>query len=170
MVGPVSARKVIGYGRVISDKRAEIESGLALQKDLIERSALREGWEIVGFVTDSGTDVMAAARRPGFGDALATVDGGAAAAIVVTDLSLLTHSIRDFVRLVARSRNDGWALIALDKGFDTAGSEGELLADVLATFDRGKGRAQRPAARDLPADREPHPAAAPGRRLAPGNR
>jgi DNA invertase Pin-like site-specific DNA recombinase len=40
----------------------------------------------------------------------------------------------DFASLMDRSRRKGWALVALDLGVDTTTPQGEMMANVMATF------------------------------------
>jgi DNA invertase Pin-like site-specific DNA recombinase len=62
------------------------------------------------------------------------VEDGAASALVVAKLDRLSRSILDFAGLMERSRRKGWALVALDLGVDTTTPQGEMVANVMASF------------------------------------
>ena len=59
------------------------------------------------------------AKRPLLADVLARLDAGEADALVVARLDRLSRSMLDFARIMDRSAERGWALIALDLGVNT---------------------------------------------------
>jgi len=45
-----------------------------------------------------------------------------------------SRSLIDFAQTMATAQREGWALVALDLGVDTATPGGEMMANVLASF------------------------------------
>ena len=72
--------------------------------------------------------------RPGLALALELVETRQADGIMVAKLDRLSRSLLDFASLTERSRRHNWTLIALDLGVDTSTPQGEMMANVLATF------------------------------------
>src|SRR5439155_3553517 len=62
------------------------------------------------------------------------VESGHANAIVVSKLDRISRSLIDFASLMERSRRKGWDLVALDLAVDTSTPQGEMVANVMATF------------------------------------
>lgn len=73
-------------------------------------------------------------NREGLASALALVESGQADALLVAKLDRLSRSLLDFASLMERSRRHGWAVVALDVGVDTTTPNGEMVANVMATF------------------------------------
>ena len=59
---------------------------------------------------------------------------GEADVLVVSKLDRLSRSLIDFAQTMATAQRQGWALVALDLGVDTATPGGEMMANVLASF------------------------------------
>jgi DNA invertase Pin-like site-specific DNA recombinase len=72
--------------------------------------------------------------RPQLDRALASLDRGEAAALVVSKIDRLSRSIIAFARMIERSRDNGWKLIALDMGVDFGTPQGKLLGNQLIAF------------------------------------
>lgn len=125
--------RMVGYARVSTDEQAENGAGLDAQRAAIEQAAQLRGFELAAVIEDAGLSGKSLAR-PGLEQALALVEAGDADGIVVAKLDRLSRSLLDFAALTERSRRKGWALVALDLGVDTSTPQGEMLANVLATF------------------------------------
>jgi DNA invertase Pin-like site-specific DNA recombinase len=122
---------VVGYVRVSTDEQAVSGLGLAAQRAAIEAECARRGWTLVAIHEDalSGKSL----DRPGMAAALAAVESGAAATIVVAKLDRLSRSLVDFASLMARAQAGQWNLVALDLGIDLATPAGEFLSNVMAS-------------------------------------
>lgn len=123
----------IGYVRVSTEEQAVSGAGLEAQRVAILAEAERRGWRLVDVVEDagfSGRDL----KRPGIVAALDALRRGRADTLVVSKLDRLSRSMLDFAGLMERSTKEGWALVALDLGVDTTTPQGEMVANVMATF------------------------------------
>jgi DNA invertase Pin-like site-specific DNA recombinase len=125
--------RMVGYVRVSTGEQAENGAGLDAQRRAIAVAMEGRGFELVDMIEDAGVSGKNLAR-PGLERALALIESGSAEGLVVAKLDRLSRSLLDFAALTERSRRKGWALIALDLGVDTSTPQGEMLANVLATF------------------------------------
>jgi DNA invertase Pin-like site-specific DNA recombinase len=123
---------MIGYTRVSTEEQSQSGAGLEAQRSAIEAEAQRRGWEI-HWVSDDGYSAKNL-RRPGIQAALAALKSGQAEGLVVAKLDRLSRSLLDFATLMNRAQREGWKLVALDLGVDTASPSGEMMANVLASF------------------------------------
>lgn len=71
-------------------------------------------------------------NRPKIQDALLLLRRGKADALEVSKLDRLSRSVLDFSTLLARSHEEGWALICLDLGVDTTTPTGRFVANLMA--------------------------------------
>jgi DNA invertase Pin-like site-specific DNA recombinase len=122
---------MVGYVRVSTDEQADSGLGLASQRAAIVAEAERRGWTLAAIHEDalSGKSL----DRPGLAAALAAVESGEAAGIVVAKLDRLSRSLKDFANLMARAQSGGWNLVALDLGVDLSTAAGEFMANVMAS-------------------------------------
>lgn len=123
----------MAYVRVSTGEQAASGLGMAAQRAAIEAEAARRGWTIVAWREDAGLSGKSL-DRPGLLAALADVEEGRAAALVVAKLDRLSRSLLDFAGLMDRSWKAGWAIVALDLGVDTTTAQGELMASVFSSF------------------------------------
>jgi DNA invertase Pin-like site-specific DNA recombinase len=137
VTGPVQrVVQAVGYLRVSTDEQAASGLGLDAQRAAVERYAAAQGWELVEVLADEGTSGKTLEGRVALDQALNRVEGRGriAQALIVAKLDRLSRSLLDFAALMERSRRNGWQLVALDLGVDTATPSGEMMANVLATF------------------------------------
>jgi DNA invertase Pin-like site-specific DNA recombinase len=87
----------------------------------------------VAVVEDAGFSAATLAR-PGITEAFDALESGAASVLAVAKLDRLSRSLLDFAAVMERSRRRRWALVALDLGVDTTTPQGEMMANILATF------------------------------------
>lgn len=125
--------KVLLYCRVSTEEQSLSHLGMEAQRQALEAEVARRGWEVAGLLEDNGF-TAANLNRPGIGQALEQLAAGRADALVVAKLDRLSRSLLDFAGVMARSRREGWQLVALDLGVDTSTPSGELMASVLASF------------------------------------
>jgi len=124
---------VIGYVRVSTDEQATSGLGLDAQRAAIEAECTRRGVTLVALLTDAGLSAKSL-DRPALADALARLDRGEGAALMVSKLDRLTRSVHDATGLMLRAERAGWGLIALDVAVDTTTPQGAAMAQVLAVF------------------------------------
>src|SRR5437899_1394000 len=123
-----------GYVRVSTDEQAVSGLGLEAQEAAIRRGAELRGYAVVATFAGLGVSgSVAPEARPGLTAALAAVRAGAGT-LMVAKLDRLSRSILDFAGLMKSSPRERWGLVALDLGVDTATPQGEMMANVMATF------------------------------------
>lgn len=127
--------QVVAYLRVSTEEQAVSGLGLQAQEAAIRTATADRGADLVAIYSDPGVSgAVAPADRPGLTDALAAVGPGRAGVLMVAKLDRLTRTLLDFALLMQRSQREGWALVTLDLGVDTSTPQGELMANVFATF------------------------------------
>jgi len=125
--------QVVGYVRVSTAEQADSGLGLEAQRQAIQAACDARGWALAAIHEDasaSGRDL----KRKGLTAALKAVESGDAEGLVVAKLDRLSRSIVDFTQLVDRAQRKGWAVVALDVGVDTTTPQGEMVANIMATF------------------------------------
>src|SRR5207249_2688973 len=127
-------RVVVGYARVSTEEQAESGAGLAAQRTIITLACERRGWRLGEIYEDACASGKSLARRPALEAALGAVESETATALVVAKLDRLSRSLLDFAGLMERRRRRGWSLVALDLGVDTTTPNGQLIANVMASF------------------------------------
>ncbi len=123
---------VIGYVRVSTTEQADSGAGLAAQETLIRSECERRGLRLARIHMDAGVSGKTL-DRPALAEALADLDTGRAAALVVAKVDRLSRSVQDFASLLERASRHGWAVVALDLGVDMTTPSGEMLAHVIAS-------------------------------------
>ncbi len=128
-----SVTDAIGYVRVSTDEQADSRLGLEAQRAAIIGEAERRGWRLVEIVEDaavSGRDL----DRPGMALVLRALTARRADTLVVAKLDRLGRSLLDVAGLIDQAARQGWALVALDVGVDTASLTGKAMAGMMAVF------------------------------------
>lgn len=127
--------KAVGYIRVATGSSRKRERSVCLQRQVILRYAKMTDTRIVRFFADH-VCISDIAMRQGLSDALACIAGGAAGALVVTELACLTSSVEELRCFVEQNRilKDGPALIAVREGIDTRTAQGRSILAALDTL------------------------------------
>lgn len=125
--------QVVAYVRVSTEEQGDSGAGLDAQRAAIEATCTARGWSLLGIEQDVASG-KTRSRRPGLDRALAACERGDAAGVVVARLDRLTRSMLDFAKLLERSQQKGWSVVALDLGVDTSTPSGRMMANVVATF------------------------------------
>ena len=123
----------IGYVRVSTDEQADSQLGLEAQRAAITEEAARRGWHLVDIVEDAGFSGKSL-NRPGMTLVLEALKEKRADTLVVAKLDRLGRSLLDLAGLIDRAGKQGWALVALDIGVDTASLSGKAMAGMMAVF------------------------------------
>jgi DNA invertase Pin-like site-specific DNA recombinase len=125
--------RVVGYTRVSTAEQVESGGGLEAQRLAIAAECERRGWELAAIHEDAGASGKSMRGRPALAAALAAVESGEAAGIVVSKLDRLSRSLLDFAGIIARANKAGWNLVALDLGVDLSTPNGKFIANVMAS-------------------------------------
>lgn len=120
----------VGYCRVSVAPENGNGHSIDAQKDRIGREAEQRGWTIEWFTDEASGKTL---NRAGLQQALARLeDPDGPKTLVVAKLDRVSRSLIDSATLIARFKQRGWNLVALDLGVDLSTSEGQLLANVMA--------------------------------------
>jgi DNA invertase Pin-like site-specific DNA recombinase len=122
----------IGYLRVSTDGQAESGAGMAAQRATIVTECQHRGLPLLEMAEDAGLSAKTL-DRPALAGALARLEAGEAAVLVVAKLDRLARSVADFANLVRLAERQGWAVLACDLGVDMTTPTGGLLANVTAS-------------------------------------
>jgi DNA invertase Pin-like site-specific DNA recombinase len=125
-----TARRVIAYVRVSTDKQAESGLGLEAQREKVRAYCALHDAELVRLCEDAGASASTL-DRPALAEALAELAAGRADALLVLKLDRLTRSTRDLGDLLDRSQREGWALLSVSESLDTSTAAGRLVVGVL---------------------------------------
>ena len=129
----------IVYVRVSSARQATEGLSLDAQERTLRLSAEAAGYEVSLF-TDSGKSGKSVSGRQGLQLALAELNAGKAHALYITHLDRLARSVSDLLAIVDQANKNGWRLVLMDMGVDTATPNGRLVLSLLgsvAEFERG---------------------------------
>lgn len=131
---------VIGYARVSTDEQGERGAGLDAQRAAIEAECARRGWTLARIEHDVASG-KSRKRRPGLESAIASVEAGEAAALVVAKLDRLSRNTGDALDIAERFIENGWGLRLLDLDADTTTATGLLqftMQAAIARFERDR--------------------------------
>ena len=96
----------IGYVRVSTDGQVESGAGLQAQRATILTECERRGLPLLEIVEDAGLSAKTL-DRPALAGAVARLEAGEAAVLVVAKLDRLARSVADFANLVRVGRAPG---------------------------------------------------------------
>lgn len=125
---------MVAYIRVSTSEQADSGAGLAAQRATVDAEVARRGWTLAEVYEDAGASGKSLTGRPALAEALAALDRGEAAGLIVAKLDRLSRSVADAADLLDRAQRGGWSLVACDLGVDTSTPAGEAMANVMATF------------------------------------
>ena len=129
-----SPNNVVAYLRVSTEEQATSGAGLAAQRATIEAEAKRHGWTVGEWYSDEGISGKAIANRPALAAAVAAVESGEAAALVVAKLDRLSRSVADASNMLDRASKNGWRIFSADLAVDTTSPAGEAAAAMMVVF------------------------------------
>ena len=128
-----SGEPVVGYVRVSTQEQADSGAGLEAQRQAIRAECDRRGWNLVAIHEDAGASGKSLKHRPALAAAIEAVEAGEARGIIVSKLDRLSRSLLDFAGLIARAKEAGWNIVALDLGVDLSTPSGKFVANVMAS-------------------------------------
>ena len=115
---------VVAYLRVSTEEQAASGAGMEAQATAIQHEVERRGWRLLHTYRDSGLSGKSMKDRAELQAALAAVESGEAGTLVVAKLDRLSRSLLDFAGLMARAKERGYNIVALDLGIDLDASGG----------------------------------------------
>jgi DNA invertase Pin-like site-specific DNA recombinase len=126
--------KALLYVRVSTGRQAD--EGVSLEhqeRQLIAQAELLgfERWEIVREEGKSGKNLTG---RPALTDALARLDAGEAAALLVYKLDRLSRRAMDVLAICDNANKNGWRLVIMDQSLDTGTPSGRFVLTIMAGF------------------------------------
>lgn len=121
---------LIGYVRVSTDKQ---DIGPEVQIDALKAEAERTDVDLT-IVREDAASAATVSKRPLMQQALADLRAGRYAGLMVSKLDRLSRSTEDGTRILADSTRQGWRLICLDLGVDTAEIMGGAMFGMALTF------------------------------------
>jgi len=122
--------RVIGYVRVSTDKQ---EIGPEVQIDALTAEAAKMGWDLT-IVREDAVSAATVSKRPLMRQALADLKAKKFDALAVQKLDRLSRSTDDGSTLLANSTRQGWAIVCLDLGVDTATIMGAGMFNMALNF------------------------------------
>jgi DNA invertase Pin-like site-specific DNA recombinase len=119
---------LIGYARVSTQQQGT--SGLSLEEQT--RKLLHAGaGEVLAEIGSGKRLGNSMTQRPVLRSALQTLAQGHAEGLIVASTDRLSRSVQDVLSIADMSQRQGWRLVCLDLGLDTAQPVGRLTLTVL---------------------------------------
>lgn len=97
-------------------------------------SQTSEGWEALRDHYDDGGFSGGNTDRPGLKSLLADIEAGRVDIVVVYKIDRLTRSLADFARIVEIFEKHECSFVSVTQSFNTTGSMGKLMLNVLLSF------------------------------------
>lgn len=97
-------------------------------------SQTSEGWEALRDHYDDGGFSGGNTDRPGLKSLLADIEAGRVDIVVVYKIDRLTRSLADFARIVEIFEKHDCSFVSVTQSFNTTGSMGKLMLNVLLSF------------------------------------
>ena len=126
----VTSPRVFGYARVSTNEQTLSGLGLDSQRAAIDSEAARHGWSIEHHADEGVSGSVRPEDRPELGRILDEITAGDV--LIVAKLDRLGRSALDVLRLADTARAQGWRLVLLDLGLDTATPVGAFTLTALA--------------------------------------
>lgn len=122
--------RVVGYIRVSTDKQ---DISPEVQRAALLREAERMGYQLT-IVEELAVSAATVSKRPLIQSVLASLKAGEYQALMVTKLDRLSRNMEDGTHLLADSQRQGWRIICLDLGVDTATVMGAGMFNMALNF------------------------------------
>jgi len=131
--------RAIGYVRVskLGGRGGDSFLSPQLQREEIERAARREGLEVVDVLEELDASGRAGKRRPLWERAIAAVERGEVAAVIVYNVSRASRSVQDFLRADERVRAAGGRLVSAQENLSDDPS-GVMTRNILLAIAQGE--------------------------------
>lgn len=106
------------------------DNGLEAQVERLQAEAARRGWQAETIREHASGKAMKA--RPVFQDLLTRLQAGDR--LVVTSLSRLSRSVKDFANILEMAAAENFSIVVLDMDLDTSSAAGRAVAGVMVVF------------------------------------
>lgn len=127
------ASTAVAYLRVSTADQAEHGVGLDVQRQAIADYAARHRLTLVDEKRDEGVSgAKGLDERPGLAAAVAAVEAGTAAGLIVAKMDRLSRSLVDTATLINRAEAAGWSLIFVDVDLNMSTPAGKFAAHAMA--------------------------------------
>lgn len=124
------ALNIVGYIRASTDKQ---DISPEVQRGELEREAQRMGYHLV-IVEELAASAASISKRPKILAVLDSLKAGKYQGIMVSKLDRLSRNMEDGTRVLADSQRQGWRIICLDLGVDTATIMGAGMYNMALNF------------------------------------
>lgn len=121
---------IVGYIRVSTDKQ---DISPEVQRAELEREAEQLGYHLV-IVEELAASAASVSKRPKIQGVLADLKAGKYQGLMVSKLDRLSRNMEDGTRVLADSQRQGWRIICLDLGVDTATIMGAGMYNMALNF------------------------------------
>lgn len=122
--------RVLGYVRVSTDKQ---DISPEVQTAELQAEAQRMGYDLT-LVTELAVSAASVSKRPLMVQALADLKAGRYHGLMVSKLDRLSRNMEDGTRLLGDSQRQGWRIVCLDLGVDTATIMGAGMFNMALNF------------------------------------
>ena len=126
----ITSPHVFGYARVSTVEQSLSGLGLDAQRSAIDAEAVRHGWVVEHHADEGVSGSVRPEDRTQLGHILDEIAAGDV--LIVAKLDRLGRSALDVLRLADAARAQGWRLVLLDLGLDTATPVGAFTLTALA--------------------------------------
>lgn len=140
------------YTRVSTGRQAAEGMSLEAQDRVLAEAATLAGYNCHR-IADEGKSGRSLRSRAGLSEALTLLNTGQASALYVARLDRLARSVTDLLAVVDQAHRNGWRLVLLDVGVDTASDSGRLILSMLGSVAEYERRLIASRQRDVHAER-----------------
>ena len=126
--------RIVGYVRVSTEDQSRDGVSLDVQREKVRLFAELHGLDLAETITDAGASAKTL-DRPGLSRALALLDAGEAAGLVVFKLDRLTRNLGDWSDLIDRyfGEKGGRSLMSVSESIDTRTAGGRMVLNIMMT-------------------------------------
>jgi DNA invertase Pin-like site-specific DNA recombinase len=127
---------LIGYARVSTTGQATSGIGIASQRQALADAAQMQGLVLSDILVDEAISGRRMANRPALQAAVRKLRSGDASGLVVSKVDRLGRNAGEVLAFADQADREGWRLVILDVGLDTATTSGRLVLGMLAIASR----------------------------------
>jgi DNA invertase Pin-like site-specific DNA recombinase len=128
----MEAAALIGYTRVSTSAQAKSGVGIAAQRQALADAARTQGLAVSEVFSDEGVSGRRMANRPGLQAAVSVLRSREASGLVVAKVDRLGRNAGEVLQFADLADHEGWRLVVLDVGLDTATTSGRMVLGMLA--------------------------------------